>query len=139
MIWLLLAVLVLLVLLFLGRAFANRNITQYTVDEVRTRLNGEKAILLDVRTDSERKAKSIPGSLHIPLQELSQSLERLEKYRDKEIICYCRTGNRSVAAADVLGKQNFKAASMKGGITAWTPLPGEDSRRRRDGVGKKGT
>ena len=126
MIWAFLVFVVLLVVLFLGRYFANRNITQYSVAEVHERLKQGDAILLDVRTDSERSAKSIPKSLHIPLHILSQSANDLKKkHEGKEIICYCHAGTRSVGAADLLGKYGIKAASMKGGISAWRPLEEE--------------
>ena len=119
MTWFLLITAALLIILFVGRYFANRNIVQYSVAEVKERVKRGEAILLDVRTDNERATKSIPNSIHIPLHLLSQSTDKLEKYGDKEIICYCRSGNRSMGAADVLGKKGIRAASMKGGIMAW--------------------
>ena len=126
MLWVFLVLVVLGIVLFLGRYFANRNIVQYSVPEVHERLKQGEALLLDVRTDGERAANSIPGSIHIPLHLLPQSVNSLKEHGEKEFICFCRTGNRSMGAADLLGKSGLKAASMKGGIMAWS-LPKKET------------
>ena len=77
------------------------------------------SILLDVRTKEERSHQSIRGSIHIPLAELSARLAELNTHREKEIICYCQSGHRSAAAAQLLRKNGFNASNMKGGIAAW--------------------
>jgi rhodanese-related sulfurtransferase len=43
----------------------------------------------------------------------------MKKFKDAEIICYCRTGNRSLNAAAKLKKLGFNAANLKGGIIRW--------------------
>ena len=45
--------------------------------------------------------------------------DELEKYKNKEIICYCRSGNRSLNSASLLKKHGFNSANMKGGIVTW--------------------
>lgn len=81
--------------------------------------NKNKVLLLDVRSDAERHVEKINGSVHIPLTELSMKKDDLQKYKDKEIICYCRSGNRSVNAAAKLNKSGLNAANLKGGMIAW--------------------
>jgi len=76
-------------------------------------------LLLDVRSAGERSQQHIKGSLHIPLNELAGRLESLEKYRQKEIICYCHSGSRSFAATAMLQKHGFQAVNMKGGMVEW--------------------
>ena len=76
-------------------------------------------VLLDVRTDTERKQGSIKGSYHIPITSISSSENEMKKFKDAEIICYCRTGNRSLNAAAKLKKLGFNAANLKGGIMRW--------------------
>lgn len=79
----------------------------------------ENLVMLDVRTASERKEQAIEGSIHIPLNELGTRMDELNKHREKEIIVYCRTGNRSLSAAAKLEKRGFKVSNLKGGITEW--------------------
>jgi rhodanese-related sulfurtransferase len=76
-------------------------------------------LLLDVRSNGERQHSHIKGSLHIPLNQLVSRSDELSKHKEKEIVCYCQTGNRSVTAASRLNKLGFKAANLKGGIAEW--------------------
>lgn len=92
---------------------------EYTPKQVAGMLSGNSILLLDVRTTEERNQQNIKGSLHIPLNDLTEQLKTLEKYRSKEIVCYCHSGRRSFVAAAMLQKQGFQAANMKGGIAEW--------------------
>ncbi len=110
-----------LVVIIIGRkVFLAKTITHYSPTDAANKIkNSMNVILLDVRTPAERKSSSIKGSLHIPLYELSSRSDELKKYKEKEIICYCRSGNRSLSAAAKLKKSGFNVANMKGGISAW--------------------
>jgi rhodanese-related sulfurtransferase len=77
------------------------------------------SLLLDVRTPAERSRESIPGSVHVPLQQLRSRAGELEKYRERQIVCYCASGNRSLSAAAALRKRGFNAANLAGGISNW--------------------
>jgi rhodanese-related sulfurtransferase len=116
-----LLVLIALVLVFYTRRLLlSRSVTHYTPGEVAAKMrNGSNPVLLDVRTPAERSSQHIKGSLHIPLQELRQRIQELARYKDREIICYCRSGNRSITAAVALRRQGFDSANMKGGIIEW--------------------
>jgi len=97
----------------------SRKLKHYSVQEVKEKSKNPNVLLLDVRTDTERKQGSIKGSIHIPVGQLKSKVENLNKHKNKEIICYCRTGSRSVTAASILYKAGFNSANMRGGITAW--------------------
>lgn len=75
------------------------------------------AVLLDVRSNGERQAAQIPGSLHIPLDELKERLGHLPK--NKTIICQCASGMRSASAAKQLAGKGFQTLNLSGGIMAW--------------------
>ena len=75
------------------------------------------ALLLDVRSKGERQASLIPGSQHIPVEQLASELGQLLK--SKVIVCQCASGHRSRIAARQLWAQGFDARSLSGGITAW--------------------
>jgi len=97
----------------------SRKLKHYSVQEVKEKSKNPNVLLLDVRTDTERKQGSIKGSIHIPVGQLKSKVENLNKHKNKEIICYCRTGSRSVTVASILYKAGFNSANMRGGITAW--------------------
>jgi len=110
----------LLVLISVRRFFVNRSVTHYSVREVTERIQANRGIfLLDVRTEKEWRQGHIKGAHHIPLHELARRSSELDKHRNREIICYCQTGNRSVSAALRLKHLGFSTASMKGGIAEW--------------------
>lgn len=125
--WTFAVIALLLVVYLVGRWYTNRDIAKYSIDETHEKLASGKAVLLDVRTDEERAGKSARNSLHIPLDQIGDRIDELEEHRDKEIIACCRSGSRSLAAADLLGKKGFRAASMNGGMLAWQ----EPEKRRR--------
>lgn len=73
---------------------------------------------LDVRTPEEYQAGHIPGATLIPLNELASRTRELRV--GEPILIYCRSGNRSLQAMNLLGDAGIKGlASMDGGISAW--------------------
>ena len=68
-------------------------------------LNNVDYYFLDVRTIKEHETKSIPKTDCIPLQELEQRIEELNKHRKRTVIVYCRSGNRSSTAVKILNKK----------------------------------
>src|SRR3990172_8454856 len=72
--------------------------------------SGEDFLLLDVRTPQENAAQAIEGSYLLPLQELP---------KNKEIVVYCRVGNRSAYACSYLSRLGYKVKNLEGGIMLW--------------------
>ena len=80
--------------------------------------NKKKYLLLDVREREEYEFGHIPGAKWIPLGELEHSSKDIE--RDRDIIVYCRSGRRSVAAAVLLCGLGFKKVhNLEGGLLGW--------------------
>lgn len=103
---------------YLRRKLLTRSLANYSCEEAKQKI-ASGSILLDVRTAGEHKSHSIQKSIHIPLHELSSRIKELEKYRTREIICYCASGNRSVSAALKLKRAGFEVGNLRGGIGAW--------------------
>jgi NADPH-dependent 2,4-dienoyl-CoA reductase/sulfur reductase-like enzyme/rhodanese-related sulfurtransferase len=80
-------------------------------------LDPSKTLLLDVRRPAERAQGFIPGSTHVPLDELRQRLSELP--RDREIITYCHTGQRSYIAARLLSQHGFRVRNLAGSYRTW--------------------
>ena len=80
--------------------------------------NDDNLTLLDVRTPDEFKHDGhIKGAKLIPLGELAQNLNMLDK--SKKLLVYCRSGSRSVSASRLLSNHGFTVVNMSGGIMAW--------------------
>jgi rhodanese-related sulfurtransferase len=86
------------------------------------------AVVLDVREPAEFDAARIPGSINVPRGVLEQACEwdyeetlpELAGRRDRSIVVVCRSGNRSVLAADVMRQMGFaEVSSLKTGVRGW--------------------
>ena len=81
-------------------------------------LRDQGAFILDVRQPEEWQEVHIPGATLIPLGELAGRLDEVPK--DKPVVVYCRSGNRSREGRDILQQAGFEqVTSMAGGIRAW--------------------
>ena len=81
------------------------------------KLLAEGAQLIDVRADHEWEAGRIDGAKHVPLPELPEHIEEID--RDRPVVVYCRGGTRSTMATDALNDAGFKAAKLDEGIVGW--------------------
>lgn len=76
------------------------------------------AVLIDVRTPAEVAEGMAPGAINIPLQEIQQRLAEFPK--DKDLLIYCRSGKRSMAASNFLIENGYeKVFNVVGGFLAF--------------------
>jgi rhodanese-related sulfurtransferase len=106
-------------------------------------LSGDRApLLLDVREPAEFARARIPGSINVPRGVIEQACEwdyeetvpELVNGRALSIVVICRSGKRSVLAADVLQIMGFSdVVSLKTGVRGWNdfeqPMVDEQGRR----------
>jgi rhodanese-related sulfurtransferase len=90
---------------------------EVTTEHTAEALSDGSAQLVDVREPYEREAGYIPGSVHIELQALASQAETLD--RDRPVIFQCRTGARSLMAAQAFRRAGYDAWSMAGGLEQW--------------------
>jgi rhodanese-related sulfurtransferase len=92
-----------------------------TVEDLKARIDvGEELHILDVREPGEHAEFNIGGTL-LPLGKVqAMQVDEIEDWKDKEIICYCRSGNRSGQACLILETMGFKnTKNLQGGMLAW--------------------
>lgn len=95
-----------------------KGIKQISTADLRMVLKDKEKQFVDVRTHSEFKGRSIPSFQNIPLQQLKDQAENLNK--DKEVVVICQSGLRSMQAAKQLKKLGYtKITNIKGGMNAW--------------------
>ncbi|MGP4081873.1 sulfurtransferase TusA family protein [Pseudalkalibacillus sp. R45] len=94
-------------------------------DELKTQLE-EGGTVLDVREPAEYAFSRIPGAKSIPLGELENRLDELNKNDDIYVVC--RTGNRSDRASQLLSDKGFaKVKNVVPGMSEWDgPTEKED-------------
>ncbi len=92
-----------------------------SVEQLKARMDaGEKLNLLDVREDIERTDFNIGGT-HFRLRRIQDmAIEDFEDLIDEEVICYCRSGQRSQMACLMLEHMGFKnTVNVTGGVLDW--------------------
>jgi rhodanese-related sulfurtransferase len=77
------------------------------------------AVLLDVRTKGEFQGGTIKGAKNIDLMSPSfrQEISKLDK--NKSYFLFCRSGNRSGQACNMMAEQQYKVYNLAGGIGTW--------------------
>lgn len=92
-----------------------------TVEELKERLDtGNPINLIDVREETEHADFNI-GGINFTLRRMQDmAIEDIEHLKNEEVICYCRSGNRSNMACLMLEHLGFaNTVNVVGGMIAW--------------------
>ena len=100
-----------------AQAVSYEQITQEEAKQIMDTTNGY--ILLDTRTREEYDQSHIPGALLIPHTEIAQRAADELPDKDQVILVYCRSGNRSKQASEVLVELGYTNIKEFGGIIDW--------------------
>ncbi len=96
-----------------------------TAAALRDQLDSERPpLVLDIRTSQERAAKSIRGSLHVPLNHLEERLGEIPT--GTTVVVQCAGGYRSAMAASILKRNGIAdVMDLVGGLAAWEAVQRE--------------
>ena len=94
--------------------------TKDTLDTVKENVKAGKAVIVDVREDSEWKDGHLAGAIHVPQSKLTVEAEVAELVKrlpkDKVLYTHCRAGRRALACGEILKKQGFDVRPLKPGF-----------------------
>jgi rhodanese-related sulfurtransferase len=94
-------------------------------DSIRLMKENPGTVFIDCREPNEAALGTVAGAVVIPRGLLEQNIERVAS-RDKKVVIYCASGNRSALAADSLRQMGYQdVATMAGGFRAWIEAGGE--------------
>ena len=84
----------------------------------------EKAIILDVRTPQECAEGIIPNAIEIDILNPEKFMSEVEKLdKNKDYFIYCRSGNRSGQACNILEQMGFSSTyNLLGGMLEWNGI-----------------
>jgi len=82
------------------------------------RLVEKGALLVDVRSREEFAAGHLPGAVNVPVAELEGREGELGA-KDRALVVYCRSGNRSARAAGILARGGFREVHNLGAMSRW--------------------
>lgn len=89
-----------------------------TNDDLLEKLKNDRVVILDVRETTEHAHAHIPGSVLIPLGQLEERCEELDKESDIYVIC--QSGGRSNVACHILEEKGFRSVyNVLPGMVAW--------------------
>lgn len=88
------------------------NVQWHEIDE----LIASGSQVIDVRTRDEYDVQSIPGSIHIPVDELRNRLDEVQK---ENVVVHCRVGQRGHIATQILRANDISARNLDGGCLTW--------------------
>jgi rhodanese-related sulfurtransferase len=88
-------------------------------------LAAEGAVVIDCREPNEWNLGHVPGALHIPRGILESNIEAAVP-RDRRILLYCASGNRSALAAESLAAMGYgDVVSLRTGFRGWVDAGGD--------------
>ncbi len=90
--------------------------TKDTPDEVKKNLKDKKAILIDVRSLSEREDGALKGSVFMPITEMQKKIDEAklkELAKDKIIYTHCAAGGRALKAGQILKDLGYDVRPLK--------------------------
>ena len=76
----------------------------------------ENYLVIDVRSADEYAAGHVKHAINIPLEQLESRLDEINAYKDKNVVLYCNTGNRSGKALDLLKQKGFNVLMNAPGV-----------------------
>lgn len=102
---------------------SNDNITSVSALEFDKEIKANSVQLLDVRTPQEYAEGHIDGAFNINIQsdDFQQRAEK-ELSKDSTILVYCRSGRRSMEAAEMLTKLGYNCVGSDDGIASWRTM-----------------
>ncbi|SEH77269.1 Rhodanese-related sulfurtransferase [Halobacillus karajensis] len=80
--------------------------------------DGEKVNIIDVRENKEVAQGKIPDAQHIPLGQVQDRLDEIDKEQHHFIVC--RSGGRSGKACGILSKRGYDVTNIAGGMLDWS-------------------
>lgn len=95
--------------------------TIITADDLKARMDaGEQLHLVDVREADEHAEFNIGGTF-LPLGNIQMmQTDDIDDWKNNEVVCYCRSGNRSMQACLMLETFGFtNVKNLQGGMNAW--------------------
>lgn len=96
----------------------NSAVKNVSVNEADDAVNSENAQFIDVRTIAEYKSGHAKKAVNFPLDNLQNSLSKLDK--NKPVYVICQSGMRSMRGASILADEGFtEVYNVAGGTSAW--------------------
>lgn len=116
----LLALMVCFISLEFGFAGEATTVRWIDVDQLNQVLKAQSPVIVDLRTPREFEQGHIAGAVNVPVDDLRANRTLLDAYKDKTVLLYCRTVNRTGRALGLIDGRGFKMIyALNGGYAAY--------------------
>lgn len=110
--------LIFMCIIFLSACSSDNGLISYV--DAKEKIINESAILIDVRSPEEYNEEHIEGATLLPVDTIDEeSISAITENKEAPIIVYCRSGNRSSQALDLLKKLGYKEVYDLGAMSNW--------------------
>ena len=104
--------------LFISRMMPVKGIKTISTNDLKNIIKQKDKQFIDVRTPGEYQSNHIKQFKNMPLHQLKQTAQTLDKTKETYVIC--QSGMRSMQAAKILKKAGFSnITNVTGGMNAW--------------------
>jgi rhodanese-related sulfurtransferase len=119
--WLLCGIFViLLILLMIEEARSKGLVGQLSAHDLVQMINRESVAIIDIRNREAFQSGHIVGAINIPKADLEKDFNKLNKYKGRNIVIICESGQKAGEISVKLKKQNFEnVRTLSGGINGW--------------------
>jgi phage shock protein E len=91
-------------------------------EETKKLIRDRDAQFVDVRTPEEFMSSQLPGAINIPLHVIDSQCEK-QLTKSRPVVVFCRSGQRSQMALQVLKSKGFSEVYNMGSFMAWNQCP----------------
>ena len=100
--------------------YIRENYTEVSSKEAKELILKINPIILDVRTYKEFKSGHLKDASLLSLHIIQGQMKEITRYRNRPVLVYCATGNRSTVASKLLLDNGFKKVyNLRQGIKGW--------------------
>lgn len=119
---LLIAALVVVLAALVANEIMNFRRSRHAVDvsDATRMYNRDEAVFVDIRNENAYQTSHLPGAVNIPMEYLDKRQDRLKRFRDRSIVVYCDSGQRTLKAVQALQALGWSEVhQLRGGLNAW--------------------
>ena len=99
-------------LFFLGCGLGEQKVPDSIIDSI-----SKGTVIIDVRNSQEFAEGHFPGAINIPHDDILTGVKKIKLAKSEALILYCRSGNRSRKAQEMLINAGFTNTQNAGGLT----------------------
>ena len=103
---------------YIGENLKNKLVEQFHIEDIESLKKDENNLFIDVRNEDEYQSGHIDGAINIPLDELRNHLNEINK--NKTLCINCQSALRSYIACRILLQYGFKCKHLSGGYRIYS-------------------